>query len=144
MCYNCIQLNIIIRSYIFVYIFNCVYILWAACYGIVSVPTGQWFCCRCEAKESPIRAVSASYSGICNLLYRILYNWFWIMLINVLHMLYELYLLNCEKYLSRVFWPRYFICSCHFQLTPQSRQVSCYQNCNCKCATFSAMRAVPQ
>lgn len=30
----------------------------AACYGIVTVPTGNWYCRRCESQERSARAVS--------------------------------------------------------------------------------------
>ena len=37
---------------------NCYLIILLACYGIVSVPTGPWFCRKCESTERAARVVS--------------------------------------------------------------------------------------
>ena len=39
-----------------------------ACYGIVTVPTGPWFCRKCESQERAARVVSDNASGDFNCL----------------------------------------------------------------------------
>ena len=41
-----------------------------ACYGIVTVPTGPWFCRKCESQERAARVVCDNATGDfnCNLL----------------------------------------------------------------------------
>ena len=61
--------------------------IFSACYGIVNVPSGPWFCRKCESQERAARVVSSYFNFV-----QVTFN----LLINIFFYLYWLYRgVNC-------------------------------------------------